>query len=288
MANGKQKAGLGRGFDSLLPTSFDSSILVDSSERVHKLAVDVVKPNPDQPRKVFEEEALRELAESIKQYGIVQPLVVTQNGDTYVIIAGERRWRAAKAAKLKHVPAVIRTAEDLEQLEVALIENVQRVDLSSLEQALSIERLHQHFNSSYEDIARRLGKGHSTVVNIVRLLKLPEEAKQSLAAQDISEGHARQILALAKHPEKQAELLDLIKKHGWSVRQAERYVLSHKEGVAETEKMRERVETETPETKALGKRLGTKVAVKRMAKGGRLEITFKDDAHLENLLNSLK
>jgi ParB family chromosome partitioning protein len=263
-------------------------VLADASERIQKLEITLVDPNPEQPRQHFDPEALKELADSIKQHGILQPLVVSPEGDRYRIIAGERRWRAAQIAKLKTVPAIVRTAKELEQLELAIIENVQRVDLSSLEQAVSIEKLHQQFSTPYETIAKRLGKAHSTVVNIVRLLQLPEAAKTALQKHDISDGHARQILALKKQPELQLELLKLIVANGWSVRQAERYVTAHKEGVAESAHKSQRVETETPATKALSKRLSTPVHIKRMAKGGRLEITFKDDDHLNALLDSIK
>jgi len=287
MAGTKQR-GLGTSFSTLIPQNFDTTILVEDGERIQKLAVEVLQPNPAQPRQHFDEEALQELAQSITQYGIVQPLVASPAGKNYQIVAGERRWRAAKLAGLKQVPVIVRTSKELERLEIAIIENVQRVDLSPLEQAVSIERLHQQFNSPYDEIAKRLGKANSTVVNIARLLQLPEEAKQALIKKDITEGHARQILSLKNSPENQAELLNLIIKNGWSVRQAERYVTSHKEGVKDTEQVRERVETETPATRALGKRLGTSVAVKRMAHGGRLEITFKDDDHLAKLLESLQ
>jgi ParB family chromosome partitioning protein len=283
---GTKRTGLGRGFDSLLPTNFDSSVLADPSERVQQLDVTIIDPNPEQPRQHFDQAALQELADSIKQHGIIQPLVVSPEGQRYRIIAGERRWRAAQLAKLKHVPAIVRTAKELEQLELAIIENVQRVDLSSLEQATSIERLHQQFSTPYEQIAKRLGKAHSTVVNIVRLLQLPDEAKKALEASNITEGHARQILALKNQPELQLELLKLITANGWSVRQAERYVTAHKEGVAEPASKSERVATETPATKSLAKRLDTPVHIKRMAHGGRLEITFRDDDHLTNLLTS--
>jgi ParB family chromosome partitioning protein len=289
MALGKQKTGLGRGFGSLLPTDFDAaSLLAEEHERIQKLVIKDLQPNPDQPRQHFDETSLQELAASIKQYGVIQPLVATKSGNGYVIIAGERRWRAAQIAGLKQVPVIVRTVKELEQLEIAIIENVQRVDLSPLEQAVSIERLHQQFNSSYESIASRLGKAHSTVVNIVRLLQLPDEAKEALRERAITEGHARQLLALKNAPEKQTELLALIIKHGWSVRQAERYVTSHKEGVKDSAQTQERVQTETPATEALGQRLGTKVAVKRMAHGGRLEITFRDDDHLQTLLQNLE
>jgi ParB family chromosome partitioning protein len=228
------------------------------------------------------------LAQSIKQHGIVQPLVVTPASEgTYTIIAGERRWRAARLVGLAKVPALVRSAKELEQLEIALIENVQRVDLSPLEQARSIERLHQQFNVTYETIAERLGKAPSTINNIVRLLQLPQEARLALADGTISEGHARAILALRENPEAQGSLLENIIAHGWSVRQAERYVTSVKAGVKEQKAVHERVQTETPVTKRLAQRFATPVHIKRMAKGGRLEITFNNDQELERILGML-
>jgi ParB family chromosome partitioning protein len=288
MAERTQKIGLGKGFGSLLPQNFDAGLLVEESERVQKLALDRLEPNPDQPRSVFDDEALHELAQSIRQYGIIQPLVVSPHGQNYYIIAGERRWRAARKAGLKTVPALVRTTKELERLELALIENVQRVDLSPLEQAVSIERLHQQFNMTYAQIGERLGKAATTVTNIARLLQLPEAARQALAEKRIVEGHARQILALKGRPDKQAELLELIVKHGWVVRQAERYVTSLKEGVQDTTEVKQRVADETPMTRALSQWLGTPVHVKRMAHGGRLEITFRDDKQLEKLLELLR
>src|SRR5665647_976394 len=146
-----QKKGLGRGFDALIPKNFDNTVLLNEDERIQKLAIDKLTPNPDQPRQHIDEVALGELAASIRQHGILLPLVVTAAGNTYIIIAGERRWRAAKLAKLTTVPAIVRTLKEIEQLEISLIENVQRVDLSPLEQAASIERLHGQFNMPYDD-----------------------------------------------------------------------------------------------------------------------------------------
>ncbi|QQS17913.1 ParB/RepB/Spo0J family partition protein [Candidatus Saccharibacteria bacterium] len=229
MAASKQH-GLGRGLGSLIPQNLDTSLLINEGEHIHKLALDQLQPNPDQPRTVFDETALKQLAESILRYGIVQPLVVCPRGDGYVIIAGERRWRAAQIAKLKTVPALVRTTKELEQLEIALVENVQRVDLSPLEQAVSIERLHQQFNLPYSDIAKRLGKSESTISNTVRLLQLPPQAKLALQNGLVSEGHARQILALKGSPGKQEELLRLITSQHLNVRQAERFVNSVKSG----------------------------------------------------------
>lgn len=281
--------GLGRGFDALLPENFDNSILVNDDERVQKMLIQDIKPNKAQPRQSFDAQALNELAESIKRHGILQPLIITASADddgSYMIIAGERRWRAAQIAKLERVPAIIRTAKELEQLEIALIENVQRVDLSPLEQAASIQRLRDQFTMDYEVIAKRLGKASSTIINIARLLHLPPEAKEALQKKHITEGHARAILAL-KRLNRQLELLGLIKQHKWNVRQAERYVTAHKAGVRDVKVVKERVQDTTPETKALGKVLKTPVNIKRMANGGRLEITFKSDQDLQRIIRRI-
>lgn len=279
------KKGLGRGFEALISSDFDKSILLTPEDRIEKISVGVIQPSPYQPRKHFDEAALKELAASIKRHGVVQPLVVTPVKDgVYTLIAGERRWRASQIAKLETVPAIVRDREELEQMELALIENVQRVDLSPLEQAVSIERLHEQFSLSYEQIATRLGKAPSTVNNSVRLLQLPESAMEALAKGKISEGHARAILALKDDKQHQDYLLKAIQEHGWSVRQAERYVTSVKQGVAETKKAHERTSTETPATKKLSKKLGTPVNIRRTAKGGKLEISFKTDDELNNIL----
>lgn len=282
------RSGLGKGLGALIPEDFDNSLLVEAGERVEKIPISKLQPNPEQPRTVFDEEALEGLAASIREHGIVQPLVVSPVGDHYVIIAGERRLRAAKIAKLKTVPALVRTSEELERLELALVENVQRVDLSVLEQAVSIERLHQQFNLGYADIAKKLGKAISTVNNISRLLQLPKGAKEALRNGEISEGHARQILSLKGLPDKQEELLRLILERSWSVREAERFVTSLKEGVKETREATKRVATDTPETKRLSKRYGVAVQIRRTAHGGRVEIAFSSDDELSRILSELE
>ena len=282
------KRGLGRGLEALIPTDFDDSLLVDEQERIQKLKLTEIQPNPDQPRKHFDETALKELADSIKEHGLLQPLVVTavENGK-YSIIAGERRWRASKIAGLSSIPAIVRSAKELEQLEIALVENVQRVDLSPLEQAASIVRLHEQFSRGYDVIAKQLGKAQTTVVNIVRLLQLTKEAQEALQNQQITEGHARAIISF-KDKKKQLELLKLIIKNKWTVRQAEQYVVAHKKGAKDTETATERAQaTTTPETKQLASALKTKVAIKRTAKGGKLEINFKSDADLERITKKL-
>jgi len=282
------KTGLGRGFDSLIPKNVDTAVLFDDQERIQKIPLDQIIPNPHQPRQHFDDEALAGLADSIREYGILQPLVLSPHGTGYSLIAGERRWRAARLAGLAKVPAIVRTTKELEQLAVAIVENVQRVDLSPLEQAVSIEKLHQQFNLTYEVIAKRLGKASSTVNNIVRLLQLPEAASKALQAANITEGHARAILALKDMPDKQAGLLDHILRGGWTVRQAEQFVVSVKEGFKEAKQTRERMSAETPATKRLSKRLGNApVHIRRTAKGGKLEIGFKTDEELDKILSSL-
>lgn len=286
-ANAKKKSGLGRGFESLLPQNFDESILLNASDKIEKIPVEKLVPNKYQPRQEFDTEAIRELSESIQVYGVLQPLVVTSIDNGYMIIAGERRWRASKLAGLQTVPAIVRSLRDLEQLEVALIENVQRVDLSALDQAASIEYLHEQFGTSYSEISKRLGKANSTVVNIVRLLQLPSEAKEALRNGKITEGHARAILALKEFEGKQKILLDHILKNGWTVRQAEQFVVSVKQGFQEAVKTKERMRTETPETKLLSKRLKAPVIIRRTAKGGKLEVTFTSDDQLVAILGIL-
>jgi len=279
------KRGLGRGFESLISADFDKTLLTPE-DRIEKIDVTALQASPYQPRHHFDDAALQELASSIKRHGVVQPLVVTpvKNGK-YTLIAGERRWRAAQIAKLKTVPAVVRSSKELEQLEIALIENVQRVDLNPLEQAISIERLREQFSLTYEDIAKRLGKATSTVSNIVRLLQLPESAKQALMEGKISEGHARVILSLKGDAIRQEYLVKTIISQGWSVRQAEQFASSVKAGIKESKQAAKQTQTETPATKSLSKKLGTPVTLKRTAKGGKLEIAFKNDDELKRIID---
>jgi ParB family chromosome partitioning protein len=288
-----KKAALGRGFDVLMPSDLDTTLLENDSERVQKLFVSSIFPNPDQPRRIFDNLALEQLADSLKQYGVLQPLIVTPGPakDNYIIIAGERRWRAAQIAGLEKVPAIVRSTKELEQLEIALVENIQRVDLSPLETAASIQRLHDLFNQNYEDIAKRLGKAPSTVNNIVRLLQLSPAAQEALRSEKISEGHARSILALKDMPAAQQELLQLIQEHGWSVRQAEQFVVATKTaepGAKTTKAAQTRTKPTNPATEALSKSWNRPVTIKNMAKGGRLEIGFTSQEDLDQLLELLE
>jgi ParB family chromosome partitioning protein len=276
------KQSLGRGFDILIPKDVDKTILEEDKHRVQKILIADIVSNPDQPRREFDEQSLSELSASIKRHGVLQPIIVVRQGDKYHIVAGERRWRASRSAGLTHMPAIVRSLEELERVELALIENIQRVDLSPLEQALSVYKLQQQFNLTLEDVAKKLGKAPSTISNLSRLLQLPESAREALRAGKISEGHARAILALKDNPAKQEELLSCIANNGWTVRQAEQFVTSTKKG-ADSVKAKDSTATENALTKDISGRLGVSVKVKHTAKGGQLIIAFKSEDELNEL-----
>lgn len=287
----KKQTGLGRGFASLIPTdvldeTFDPTAGGEQSSELRNIKHGNITPNPDQPRRYFDDEALEELAASIREHGIIQPLVVTPINDGYQIVAGERRWRAAGIAGLEKVPAIIRTLSEQHKLELALIENLQRRDLNPLETATAYLKLHNQFNLTYEEIGHRVGgKAVSTISNVMRLLQLPDDAKQALVEGKISEGHARQLLALESDAAK-TELLALIIKEGWSVRKTEQYVVGYKRGEIEDAKQASAIKNtrqETDFTKNLSKRLSLPVVQKTTAKGGQIIISYSSDDELESL-----
>lgn len=291
-----KKTGLGRGFDSLIPTdvldeSFDPTASQEAkASDLRHVKLDEITPNREQPRRAFDEETLQELTASIKEHGVVQPIVVTPHAGGYQIVAGERRWRAAQAAGLTTIPAIVRTLSGQHKLEIALIENLQRKDLNPLETATAYLKLHTQFNMTYEAIGVRVGgKAVSTISNALRLLQLPNSAKKALVAGEISEGHARQVLAL-EDAAAQEELVKRIIDEGWSVRKAEQFVVGFKKGSAPEEKSEKAVthtQTETVFTKHLSQRLGVPVSHKTTAKGGQLIIKYRSDeelAALEKLL----
>jgi ParB family chromosome partitioning protein len=276
------KQALGKGFDILIPKDVDTSILEEDKHRVQKIRIEDIVPNPEQPRREFDEQQLSELAESIKRHGVLQPIIVMREGDKYHIVAGERRYRASVSAGLTHVPAIVRSLEELERVELALIENIQRVDLSPLEQALSVYKLQQQFNLALEDVAKKLGKAPSTISNLTRLLQLPDAAREALRQGKISEGHARAILALKGNESKQDELLRCILDNSWSVRQAEQFVTSTKKG-ATSDKAKGTTSSENYLTKDISTQLGMPVKLKHTAKGGQLIISFKSEDELNSL-----
>ncbi len=281
----KPKIGLGRGFESLLPNNFNKDILLTKNDIIRNIAIDELLPNPNQPRKKFDQVSIDELASSIKRYGVIQPILVTpKDQNQYYIVAGERRWRASKIAGLKIIPAIIKQRKELEQIEVAIIENVQRVDLSPMEQSISIAKLRQQFNFSFEEIAQKLGKALSTIINTYRLINLPEAAKKALIDNKITEGHARQILAI-KDPKKQLYLLNSIIKNKWTVRKAEQFVIGLKSNTGKLSKAKAHTDIENQKTRILSNKLSTKVSIRRMAHGGKLEISYSDEEDLDRIIS---
>jgi ParB family chromosome partitioning protein len=292
------KRGLGRGFDSLIPTQivedeFDVTAKTDaegkrtSSDTVHELDPELIDPNPHQPRQHFDEQALEALAASIRVHGILQPLVVTRAGSRYELIAGERRLRAAKRAGLEAVPVIVRSFDEQEKLELALIENIQRAELNPLEVATAYRKLIDQFNLSLSDISERVGRDRSTVSNTMRLLNLPIEAKRALVEEEITEGHARVILSVVE-PEKQLEMLGLITKNGWTVRQAEEYARGLKGKRGSHMKAKARIAAVNQLTMDLGEILGTKVTQQHTAKGGKLIIEYYSEEELQRIYQAIR
>jgi ParB family transcriptional regulator, chromosome partitioning protein len=282
-----KKTSLGRGFEALIPQDLDVSILEEDKDRIQKLLLNEIEANPDQPRREFDPKALEELTTSIARYGVLQPIIVVRAKNGYRVVAGERRWRAAKAAKLTHVPAIVRSLKELEQLELSLIENVQRVDLSALEQAMSVYRLQQQFNMSLEEIAKRLSKAPSTLSNLTRLLGLPESAREALRQGKISEGHARAVLALKGDSAKQEELLRSIIDNGWTVRQAEQFAVQVKKMDRGSKEGRSSKQ-DAVLIDRLNKQFGVSVKIRRSTRGGQLIIPFSSESQLDKIIDKFK
>ena len=293
------RRGLGRGLSSLIPTASDeggdfvASTSVAAPPGLRLIPVADIASNPRQPRQMISPETLAELAASIKEHGLIQPIVVTSSrpGDPtpYLIIAGERRWRASRLAGLNDVPVVIKEASSQEMLELALVENVQRADLNPLEEANAYETLMEEFGLTQEQVAVRVGKSRTAVANIVRLLRLPELTKHALIEGQIHEGHARAILGLGNDNAAMTETTRLVIQRGLSVRQTEelvRRLTSPPAPAADSDE----VEV-SPETRALEDRLretlGTKVDLFRTRKGGRIIIHFYSEEELAALYDKL-
>jgi ParB family chromosome partitioning protein len=279
-----RKIGLGKGLGALLPGSGETS----APSGLTEAPVRAIVPNPHQPRTTFDDQALRELADSIREHGLIQPLIVARSGeDHYTLIAGERRWRAAQLAGLEAVPIVIKDVAPQQMLEMALVENVQRSDLNALEEALAYKHLSEEFGLTQDQIAQRVGKSRVAVANTLRLLKLPEAIKARLADGLISEGHARALLTITDAAVQQ-RLLSQIVKNGLTVRQTEELVRRLMEDHPSTKKTA--ASTAHPrgsgaDTRALEERmrraLGTKVILSRSKKGGTIMIHFYSEEELD-------
>jgi ParB family transcriptional regulator, chromosome partitioning protein len=279
-----RKGGLGKGLEALIPGDSGSPQAAPDMF----VPIELILANPRQPREHMDEDNLNDLANSIREHGIIQPLIVTHEAHTgtYTLIAGERRLRAARIAGLLKVPVIVRTATDLERLELALIENVQRADLSPLETAEAYNKLAEDFSLSHEEISTKVGKSRVSVTNTLRLLKLPEAVKKALDDNEITEGHARAILGL---PTQQGMLaaLQTILSHGLNVRQAEELVrkLAGKKPTPPPEKPVDPAVKEIEER--LQDHLGTRVSLRRGEKGGTITIHYYSDDDLNNLIGQL-
>jgi ParB family chromosome partitioning protein len=251
----------------------------------NEIEIAKISPNPHQPRFHFDETKLQELSNSIKEHGIIQPIVVSRNGEKYEIIAGERRFQAAKLAGLLKVPVILRDVTEQQKLELAIIENIQRHDLNPVEEARSYQKLMEDFDLSQEEAAVKLGKSRSTVANKLRILNLPVEIQKALMEDKITEGHAKAILAL-ENPEKQKALFDLILKSGLTVRQTENKT---KEVSVRTHSRQVSVD---PEQKALednlSQALNTKVKLQKSGAGGKIVIEFYSEEELRNIAENIE
>ncbi len=282
---------LGKGLSALLPTRPTAPASVQmpqAGEEVAQLAIDAIEPNPLQPRRLFQPERLEELAQSIRANGIIQPLVVRRSGERYQLVAGERRWRAARLAGVVRVPAVIQEVPDERLLEITLIENIQREDLNPIETAVAFDRLARELQLNHEEIGRRTGKDRSTIANLIRLLQLPPDIQQLIAERRLSAGHARCLLSLPT-PELQREVAEKSVAQGWSVRQVER--LTQK--MTEDRKPKAVGEVSPdPNVKAaiqeLERVLGTKVRIlERARQKGRIEIDYYSAEDLDRIYSTI-
>lgn len=280
-----KRRGLGRGLDSLIPKSPETE-----SEGYRMVSTDLLKPNSSQPRKHFEQDTLEELAESIKEKGVIQPLIVREKNGGFEIVAGERRWRAAKIAKLEKLPVVVRTATDQDVAELTLIENIQREDLDPIEEAEAYEKLAERFGLTHEEIARKTGKNRSVITNQLRLLRLSENTKKALVSGAITVGHARALLAAASLEEMDSLLGEVLKKD-LTVRRTEALVKKKNRSAQTPPEFASGVVEEDIFTKELTEELAgkfsTKVRISRNRTRGKIEIEYYSPEELERIIGIL-
>ena len=294
-----KKKGLGKGLDSLIPAGNSAKTVSKSSETVSQnseiaekgekmVKINMVEPNRDQPRRNFEEDSLLELADSIKQFGVLQPLIVRKRNDYYEIIAGERRWRAAKLAGIKEIPVIVKDYSQQEIVEIALIENIQRENLNPIEEAMAFKRLLTEFNLKQDEVAERVSKSRTAVTNSMRLLKLNEKVQQMIVDDMISTGHARALLAI-DDPEQQYQLANKIFDEKLSVRETEKLIKELKnpkkpkpKKVVENAFIYEDIGNKMKQV------LGTKVNVTSKGNGkGKIEIEYYSDEELERMFEMI-
>ena len=294
MAAHKKFPALGRGLDALIST--DDELHTSGSSSISEVPVSKIKANPNQPRREFAAEALNELAESIRQIGIIQPITLRKMDDgTYQIIAGERRWRASQMAGLSSIPAYIRPADDENMMQMALVENIQREDLNAIEIALAYQNLIEQYDLTQEKLSEKVGKNRATIANFLRLLKLPAQVQMALQNKEMDQGHARALLGLSK-PSLQVKLFNEIKEKGYSVRQVEEMVKQLNNGETLTSgrhKLSDKTAKRLPEEYAeLRNRLSdvfsSKVQMTCNQQGkGKITIPFDSEEDLERIISML-
>jgi ParB family transcriptional regulator, chromosome partitioning protein len=278
-----KKRGLGRGLGALIPTA-ETAV---ASEEIRVIPVTAVQPNPHQPRTTFNNEQLAELAASITTHGLIQPLIVTEQADGYILIAGERRWRACQLAGLESVPAIVKEASPQAMLEMALIENIQRADLNPLEEAFAYQQLISEFGLTQEKVAQQVGKARSTVANLVRLVELPANIQQAVADGAISGTHARVLLQLPT-PEAQTSAMRQIIKRNLTVRQTEEMVASLLATAKPEPKPRPTLPPELADLQnKFEGRLGTRVDIQKSGKGGRVVLHYYSDEELQAIYDAI-
>jgi ParB family transcriptional regulator, chromosome partitioning protein len=277
---------LGRGLGALIPQRQEAPAESHATQGLAEIPLSQIQPNPFQPRKTFNEASIDELARSVREHGIVQPLVVTRAGDKYKLIAGERRFRAAQKAGLTTVPVLIKEMmAEGDALQIALIENIQREDLNPIEEAMAYHQLHDDFQLTQEEISRRVGKERSTVANFLRLLKLPDPVKKLLASGQLSMGHARALLAI-ESPKKQEQLADRVVRKNLNVRQTEMLASESSPKTAEKKEKEKDVFTRDAEDK-LQRTLRTKVEIDRRRRGGVIHIRYGSEDELIRVVDEL-
>jgi len=279
---------LGRGLGALIPQRQEAPAPTESqaTQGLAEIPISQIQPNPFQPRKTFNEASIDELARSVREHGIVQPLVVTRAGDKYKLIAGERRFRAAQKAGLTTVPVLIKEMmAEGDALQIALIENIQREDLNPIEEAMAYHQLHDDFQLTQEEISRRVGKERSTVANFLRLLKLPDPVKKLLASGQLSMGHARALLAI-ESPKKQEQLAERVVRKNLNVRQTEMLASESSPKTAEKKEKEKDVFTRDAEDK-LQRTLRTKVEIDRRRRGGVIHIRYGSEDELIRVVDEL-
>lgn len=277
----------GKGLSALIPET--PEISVSDENNIAWLKISQVEPNPLQPRKIFDNEKLQALAESIKEHGILQPIVVKKNENGfYTIVAGERRWRAARIAGIKEVPVIIKDYDEKTVSEIALIENLQRENLNPIEEAMGYERLIKEFSMTQEELSNKVGKSRPAIANSLRLLNLSPSLQKLVKQQEISAGHARALLAI-NDPVKQEETAYKVIEKDWSVRQIENYVneLLKEEKSPQKKENKINVARDELET-SLSNILGTKVRINQNKNKGKIEIEFYDKESLEKIVNLLR